>query len=75
MELFNLKAHLMSERNGLSQQGTFYVYRESPEMPSATWMQDWMMTLVYAMEEQQASLLLLVMVSLWRNTWSPTVRC
>ncbi|MFR2056745.1 MAG: hypothetical protein ACLS3S_02850 [Streptococcus salivarius] len=43
------------------------------KMPSATWMQDWMMTLVYAMEERL--LLLLVMVSLWKNTWSPTVRC
>lgn len=50
---FNLKAYLMSERTVYLNKG-LYVYRESPEMPSATWMQDWMMTLVYAMEERLA---------------------
>ena len=43
----------MSERTVYLNKG-LYVYRESPEMPSATWMQDWMMTLVYAMEERLA---------------------
>ncbi len=37
-----------------------YVYHESPVMPSATWMQDWMMTLVYAMEERLA-----IVASIW----------
>ena len=43
----------MSERTIYLNKG-LYIYRESPEMPSATWMQDWMMTLVYAMEERLA---------------------
>lgn len=43
----------MSDRTVYLNKG-LYVYRESPEMPPATWMQDWMMTLVYAMEERLA---------------------